>query len=95
MGSTAVAKRISMKRLTPELREAIDIASDVFAPGRTPTKYAQAIIDLTTIVTNEDIWSVINHIEDGRKSNHLLHNLGAERIEWLRKFREQRLNDIR
>ncbi len=79
---------MSHKRFTEETRRLMDIVSDPLAPVRTPVDYANAYRDLSTLLLNEEIWESVFELREGCKSNYALHNLGVERIEWLKRFKD-------
>jgi|GEM_PF-3454126 len=83
---------ISHNRFYRETQPLIDILRDPLSPARQPVRYAEAYRDLGLLVCDDSIWSALFVVAPGAKSNYALHNLGAERVEWLKAFREQVLS---
>ena len=85
--------KISTNRLLSELKTLVDTVRDPLSPVRKPTKYAEAYRDLLVLLSHEEIYRSIFEIQPGSKSNKLLVNLGKSRIEWLKRFHEDRVHD--
>ncbi len=80
---------ISHNRFVREAGPLIDILRDPFSPARCPMEYAEAYRDISLLVCDDTIWAALFEVAPGAKSNYALHNLGIERVEWLKAFREQ------
>ncbi|GAG07421.1 unnamed protein product, partial [marine sediment metagenome] len=55
-------------------------------PLHAPLENARAQRALFFLLSDERHWKAIHKIKRGKKSNHALHNLGAERMKWLEDF---------
>lgn len=82
---------MSLNRFVREAQPLIDILRDPLSPARRPLDYSDAYRDLTILLGNDEIWNSIVEIQEGCASNYVLHNLGNARIEWLKKFRRERI----
>jgi hypothetical protein len=68
------------------LRPIIDTVREPFASSRKPLEYRQAVLDLTSFVTNEEAYRRVMTIRTGCHSNHATHLLGKYRLAWLEDF---------
>ena len=85
---------MSSRRLAKELIGSIDVLSDPLAAGRNPLGYSEAYRDLYILVGNEERWASIFEVQPGNKSNRVLHEVGAARMEWLKKWRDDELRKV-
>ncbi len=85
---TEPLQTISHNRFVREVRPLVDILRDPLSPARCPVEYTEAYRDLSLLVSDDTIWAALFDVEPGAKSNYALHNLGSERVKWLKRFRE-------
>lgn len=89
MPEQTIRRTLSHTRWVREVLPLIDLLRDPFSPGRQPVEYAEAYRDISLLVCDDNIWAALFEVAPGAKSNYALHNLGIERVEWLKAFREQ------
>ena len=76
---------LSSRELTKALRGLTDVLSDPRQP-RDSYEFADAFCCLKTLLTSDGVWDSIFEIQEGNKSNRILHDLGERRVEWLKVF---------
>jgi hypothetical protein len=87
--------RISIRQITEEIRPLIDAVRDPILEINDPPTWWDAHHRLRTLMANDDIWETLMTVQEGRASNYAIHNLGVERIEWLRDFREKNTKKVK
>jgi hypothetical protein len=86
-GTRYIPSILKLQRLYGPLKADIDILSDPTAEDSDSWYLAYGRV--LYLISNPEIWEFINRIMPGNKSNFLLHNLGAERMAWLREFYDE------
>jgi hypothetical protein len=79
----------TQRQLTELLIPLIDQSRDPILQAEDTVTWAQAAVTLHTLISNPETWDMIFAVSEDCESNHVLHALGAKRIEWLKLFKER------
>lgn len=80
--------RHRIREITEHIRPLVDDARNLTLEIEEPNRYYEARFKLTQYISNPEVWAMLNTVQPGAASNYAIHNLGPERMDWLREFRE-------